>query len=342
MNELTFTVDAGILNDTEACASLIDTTAVFPLHIIIDQHVPASDETIQTIQERLKKVPTEHYTYGQGKTAHILREQKLSSGSVVISCDPEIGQIGGFGCMGLTVSPEQFRQSAASGTIEFPDAQIQEIHFVNELPEFVSAKDLALCIIAKMGDLDFSHSILFLRGKSLSVLTEEDKMELCGMLSHIALSAVITKDKVVKKELGYDVSDTISMAVTPSLKEVYAMKKQDVDLVYIGGTYGGTLTDLELAAKNMRGLKVSLHTQLYVAPASQTIYEQAAQAGYLAVLEQAGATILPPCYDFEQIPHQDTMRCIVSNDIQDRRNVILASTQIAIFCALRGCIGEKE
>ena len=61
-----------------------------------------------------------------------------------------------------------------------------------------------------------------------------------------------------------------------------------VHQAFIGSCANGTLDDLALAARVLKGRKVSPETRLIVTPASQHVYRQALRAGVIEVLAEAG------------------------------------------------------
>lgn len=67
-----------------------------------------------------------------------------------------------------------------------------------------------------------------------------------------------------------------------------------IDQAYIGSCTGGRYTDLELAAKLLKGKKVKAGRRLLVSPASKSIWERASQSGILYTLSEAGAVVLAP------------------------------------------------
>ena len=67
-----------------------------------------------------------------------------------------------------------------------------------------------------------------------------------------------------------------------------------IDQAYIGSCANGTLDDLELAARIVRGRRVAPGVRFIVTPASQTVYRDAVRAGIIQLLIDAGAMIAPP------------------------------------------------
>src|SRR5262249_36983595 len=67
-----------------------------------------------------------------------------------------------------------------------------------------------------------------------------------------------------------------------------------IDQAVIGSCTNGRLEDLEAAARVLAGRTVCGRTRLLVIPASQQIYLEALELGYLEALVGAGAIINPP------------------------------------------------
>ena len=62
---------------------------------------------------------------------------------------------------------------------------------------------------------------------------------------------------------------------------------------YIGACVGAKLSDLRMAARVLRGRKVSADTRLLVAPASAKVTAAAAVDGTMETLTEAGAILMP-------------------------------------------------
>jgi 3-isopropylmalate/(R)-2-methylmalate dehydratase large subunit len=73
--------------------------------------------------------------------------------------------------------------------------------------------------------------------------------------------------------------------------EVAGLKIQQI---VIGSCTNGRLDDLEVAARILKGKRVSRGVRMIVFPASWRIYKEAMQKGYLSDLIDAGAVIMNP------------------------------------------------
>jgi 3-isopropylmalate/(R)-2-methylmalate dehydratase large subunit len=67
-----------------------------------------------------------------------------------------------------------------------------------------------------------------------------------------------------------------------------------IDQAYVGSCANGTLDDLELAARVVKGRRVAAGTRFIVVPASQTVFRDAVRSGAVQALLDAGAMIGPP------------------------------------------------
>jgi len=78
------------------------------------------------------------------------------------------------------------------------------------------------------------------------------------------------------------------------LAAVKATAGTRIDQAYIGSCANGTLDDLEIAARVVKGRRVASGTRFIVVPASQTVYRDAMRSGAIQTLADAGAMIAPP------------------------------------------------
>lgn len=72
------------------------------------------------------------------------------------------------------------------------------------------------------------------------------------------------------------------------------LKGTKVQQVFIGTCTNGRLDDLAVAARILKGKRIHVQTRLVIAPASRKVLLEAMKAGYIQILLEAGAVILPP------------------------------------------------
>jgi 3-isopropylmalate/(R)-2-methylmalate dehydratase large subunit len=66
-----------------------------------------------------------------------------------------------------------------------------------------------------------------------------------------------------------------------------------IDQAFIGACCNGTLDDLAIAARVVKGRKVAPGTRFIVTPSTEAIHRAAVAAGYVATLMEAGAIVTP-------------------------------------------------
>ena len=100
--------------------------------------------------------------------------------------------------------------------------------------------------------------------------------------------------------LRYDVSKIEPTVAKPHLPEntcpISKIGEVKIDQAVIGSCTNGRLSDLEAAAKILKGRKVHPDVRLIVFPGTQEIYLEAIKRGYIeAIIEAGGAVSTPTC-----------------------------------------------
>lgn len=96
-----------------------------------------------------------------------------------------------------------------------------------------------------------------------------------------------------------DLSQIGPMIATPdgvlgNARPAADLGRQRIDQAFIGSCANGVLDDLADAARVMEGKRVAEGVRLIVTPASQQIYRQAVELGYVRTLLDAGAVVTNP------------------------------------------------
>jgi len=76
--------------------------------------------------------------------------------------------------------------------------------------------------------------------------------------------------------------------------DVSEVKNVKVDQLMVGTCCNGRLEDLAVAARILRGKKISPDVRFLAIPASMTIYKEALQQGILETLIDAGVVVMNP------------------------------------------------
>jgi homoaconitase/3-isopropylmalate dehydratase large subunit len=99
-------------------------------------------------------------------------------------------------------------------------------------------------------------------------------------------------------EMEYDAGTIEPMIACPhtvdNVKPLSAVKGTSIDQAFLGTCTNGRLDDLAAAAEVLKGRKIAQGRRMIVIPASETVYLEALQAGYLETFLKAGAVIESP------------------------------------------------
>ena len=321
--------------------------------VVVDREVPPNSPEVSLAQRELmdfaKKYQIPFY-YGRGMAFSLLQKEWQAE-SLVLSCDPDVFMVGGVGAIGLCLSPEEMARALTMETWKAEERQLFRVQVTGHLPDGADVRDAARAFISSWkGKMPQGAAVAFSDGNT--GLSAEEWMILCGSMQKLSVG---TAAKAASDwEGAYDAVLDLSQ-VQPSLDVgqghvVDTLPAQSVQAVFIGGAYGGFLVDIKKTAEALEGRRVAPKVRLSVAPNTAAVYSEAARAGYLTTIMEAGGLVLNQC----ATPHEQAMigktELMISNDSHNEEGyagdvggrIYLASTETAIEAALSGRIGEEE
>ena len=191
-----------------------------------------------------------------------------------------------------------------------------------QLAEPVTAKDLALFLVGRLGSSGANYKSLEFCGPALLSLDMDDRLTLCNMLVETgAKCSIMPYDPITENYLAETLSqESKPVAANPGavyediiridlnrvepqiaaphqVDNVHALSEladTPIDMVVIGTCTNGRLKDLQQAAGILDKHRKAAGVELLVVPASRRIYRQAAEQGLLEIFSRHGAMILPP------------------------------------------------
>ena len=243
-------------------------------------------------------------------------------GMILIATDSHTTTHGAFGAFGTGVGATDLAVIMATGHLWLRVPEIIRINLSGKLTMGTYAKDVILHIIGMLGaDYALYKGVEF-SGPTLASWSVSERMALCNMSTEMgAKAAYIQPDQVtldflsgkVKKsfdivetdedfeyaeELFFDVTPiTPQLAVPQSVDNVQPLTEligTPVHQAYLGSCTGGRAEDIGVAARILKGNKVSPNTRLVVVPASKQVYLDALRSGDVETLVTAGATFVTP------------------------------------------------
>ena len=267
---------------------------------------------------------TNFYDVGQMGIEHALLPEKglVVSGDAVIGADSHTCTYGALGAFSTGVGSTDMACGMAIGKAWFKVPAALKFELKGKLRPYVSGKDVILHIIGMIGVDGALYKSMEFVGDGLASLTMADRLCMANMAieagakngifavdeitkayvkAHSDREPVVYEadaDAVYEKTYVIDLSEIGHTVAFPHLPENTKTTDEIGDIpiqqVVIGSCTNGRLEDLEAAAKIMQGKKVAKGVRCIVIPATQNIYLEAMEKGYLKTFIECGAVVSTP------------------------------------------------
>ena len=292
-----------------------------------DHIVPANNETTAELQRdvrawvREQKIPN-LFDCGSGVCHQVFPEQGFAlPGLLVVGADSHSCTYGALGAFGTGVGATDMAEIYSCGRLWFKVPETIAMRVGGTPRPFVSAKDIALMVIGKLGADGATYKAVEYTGPAVEALSISGRMTLCNLGVEMGAKAtIVPPDKKTDEWLlgrarrpytpvhsdpdtdsyecvyDYDITDLEPQVAVPfrvdNVRPVSELAGLEVDQVFIGTCTNGRLEDLEVAARILKGKQVKART--LVIPASREVLLEALKMGIIEILVQAGASIAPP------------------------------------------------
>lgn len=293
--------------------------------LVGDHYLPAATpDQGQRIREMIdfaEEHGLAHCFVREGIKHQVLAERGfVRPGCLVAASDSHTNTLGALGAFGTALGASEIAAAFATGKMWFKVPETIEISLAGEFPIFVYAKDLALEILRKFGTSFARYRSLEFTGPAAHRLSIEERMTVCNMSTEMGAKACIFEpDEETARYLSeagvtvdpqewradpgakyaerilVDLGELTPLVAAPhspgNVKPVREVAGTRITQAFIGGCANATLSDLAIAAEILKGRRVARHVQMIVTPATQWTLRAARRAGYVDVLEEAGAIV---------------------------------------------------
>ena len=356
-----------------------------PERVVIpfDHIVPANNETAAELQKDVRAWAKEQkisnfFDCGSGVCHQVFPEQGFAlPGLLLVGADSHSCTYGAFGAFGTGVGATDMAEIYSRGRLWFKVPETIAVRASGTIKPNVSAKDIALMVIGKLGADGATYKAVEYIGPAIEALSMSGRMTLCNLGVEMgAKAAIVPPDKKTDAwlagrahqpykhvlsdpdsydyEYEYDITDLEPQVAVPyrvdNVRPVSELEGLEVDQVFIGTCTNGRLEDLAAAARILKGSQVKART--LVIPASREVLREALQSGIIQTLVEAGAMIGPPgcgpCLGAHMGVLAEGEVCVSTSN----RNfpgrmgkgglVYLASPATAAASALSGCLAVPE
>ena len=239
-------------------------------------------------------------------------------GRTIVCGDSHTSTHGAFGALAFGIGTTEVSHVLATQCLLQRKAKNFAIRVEGRLQPGVTAKDLILAIIAKIGVDGGTGHVLEYMGPAVRALSIEERMTVCNMsIEAGARAGMIAPDDRpdLQSDEGatFDREETLDASklepmitygtnpgaaipvrdAVPRADEYMALEAgkpllgRPIDVVFIGSCTNSRISDLRAAAKLMEGRKVSVRT--LVVPGSEQVKRQAEAEGLNTIFREAGA-----------------------------------------------------
>ncbi len=260
---------------------------------------------------------------GDGVCHQIVAEAYARPGDVVVGADSHTVTAGGLGAFATGMGSSDVAVAFGLGKTWFRVPETFKIEVTGEFQKGVSAKDLILHLIGKIGADGATYKALEFHGSTIQKMSMAGRFTVANMAveagAKVGLfpSDEMTRHYLVSQGRGddyqllaadadavYEKTIEINTAeLEPTISRPHTvdntalakdLKGTKIQQVVIGTCTNGRLEDLAVAVGILRGKKTAAGVRLIIAPASRRVLLDAIDMGYIKDFVEAGAIILPP------------------------------------------------
>lgn len=321
--------------------------------IVLDHVVPAADEKTATnhkkVREFVKKYGIKNFfDAGEGICHQVVIEKGFAvPGTIVVGSDSHTCSYGALGVFATGIDRTESSALMLTGETWLKVPQSIKITLRGKLKPPVMAKDVILKIIGDVKADGANYCSVEFHGDIYN-LNIDDRITIANMgiemgakvavfpvyeIAENYLASVGIKKGTYEKfwadpdakyiqELEYDLAKIEPAVAKPHLVDNYAPVSEvegiEIHQCLLGTCTNGRLSDLEVAAKILKGKKIASSVRFLVLPASRSIFSEAMKKGYIQTLVDAGAMVLPtgcgPCLGAHQGILAPGERCLSTSN----------------------------
>ncbi|HDI10823.1 MAG TPA: 3-isopropylmalate dehydratase large subunit [Candidatus Acetothermia bacterium] len=295
--------------------------------VILDHVVPAAQvqyaENHKEIREFVRTQGIRFYDVGRGICHQVVVEEGLARpGWLILGADSHTTTYGALGAFAAGIGRSEMAALWATSKLWLKVPATIRIELTGKLPELVTAKDVILYLIGKLGADGALYRSVEFTGPLVERMSISERLVLCNMVAEMgAKNGYVAPDEATfsylrergvaeyepiypdpdaeyERVLRFDLSDLEPQVARPhtvdNVVPISEVEGTRVDQVLIGTCTNGRIEDLRLAAEVMGGRPVAEGTRLLILPASREVWVQAAREGLLERFATAGALVLNP------------------------------------------------
>ncbi len=289
--------------------------------VFIDHAVPAPSPLYSSIHRQLREFVREkkigYFSDAGNGIMHnvIIQEKLVSPGDILIASDSHTVTVGAIGVFAVGMGSSDIAYAMATGKTWLRVPESIKVEFEGRLKTPVTSKDVALYLLGENSSSWANYkSIEYIGG--IRVFSLNDRITLANMSTEMgAKAALFPSDEVIKKFFGkksfspvvpegnpvysdeffVELNKIEPMVSLPhrvdNVKSVYEVEGTEIDTVFLGSCTSGVEEDFIMAAKVLKGKKISDSVRCIAIPATRKIYQNLLDIGIVKILVGAGCIV---------------------------------------------------
>ena len=355
--------------------------------MVADHFVPNKDitsaEQAKLMREFCREQGILHYDVGQMGIEHVLLPEQglVLPGDVVVGADSHTCTYGALGAFATGMGSSDIAAAMATGDIWMKVPSTIKFVYHGSLGEWVGGKDLILYTIGNIGMDGALYSVMEFTGEVIDALSMDGRFTMANMAVEAGAKAGLFRvdnktldyvkprakcpytvyqpddDAEYSQVIEYDVSALEPQVALPhspaNAKPVSEVGKIEIDQAVIGSCTNGRLSDLQVAARILKGRKVHPGVRCIIIPGTQQVYLDALSEGLIEAFIRAGAVVSTPtcgpCLGGYMGVLAEGERCISTTNRNfvgrmghPKSEVYLANPAVAAASAITGQITSPE
>jgi aconitate hydratase len=272
---------------------------------------------------------------GNGICHQLYLERFSAPGKTLLGSDSHTTSAGGAGVLAIGAGGLDVAAAMAGEPFYMKTPGVIGVELTGSLPSFVSAKDVILEVLRRIGVKGAAGKILEYYGPGVETLSVPERGTITNMGTETgATTSIFPSDQVTKRfleaqgrgeswvELGPDqdpeydeiieidlggLEPLVALPHSPgNVKPVREIEGLKVDQVCVGSCTNSSLRDLKIVAQMLKGRKVPPGVSLTISPGSRQVLLHLIESGEVDHLIRAGARLLEntcgPCIGMGQAP----------------------------------------
>ncbi|MHA2403588.1 MAG: 3-isopropylmalate dehydratase large subunit [Candidatus Kariarchaeaceae archaeon] len=296
--------------------------------LVPDHMTPNKDIKAATLCKTMREFANKHdliyYEVGRGGIEHALLPQEglVRPGMLIIGADSHTCTYGALGAFSTGVGSTDVAAAMATGELWFKVPESMKFVFTGKLGTAVMGKDMILYLIGQIGVDGAIYRSMEFTGDSIHALSIDGRLSLCNMAIEAGgKNGIIEADdktiqyvkertsqdyKIFKSDkdsnyfkiIEFDATDIEPQVALPhspaNATPVSEVPDINIQQAVIGSCTNGKMEDLRVAARILKGNKVSMDVRCIIIPATQKMYLQALNEGLIDIFIKSGCVVSTP------------------------------------------------